>query len=466
MTERDATGGRGSALRFILQWERDARLSEFKCLGVAAWRLLRKQAVLQYLHSRGVRGKSNYNRPSLRQALCLLAGVGRSFSHLLRLRRRDYLFVGFPRRRLEQGCWVDPFSDALIELLGQDRALCIEKPFAGRHFRPARTRHLVDYDGPIALSALLSRLFFWIVLGVAWREVADLAARLAPTLQLPERGLRRRIAQAVLGFWIEVGCMSIALAIVRPRCLLLTSRWVHAPIIFACKRRGIRVCELQHGAVSREGYAYATMFDAALDPDWMLTFGTYWNDFDWGIPPDRVVAIGYRYIWQRRRSTPRPQAGRGKVMLVSKPGSNADLARWFAQIVQRHPGVQFILRLHPQDTYEWERRYPIGNAPNVTVSAEAYADLYDSFRGCSAVVGDDSTVLFEAAFFGLNVGLLNLDGTNASPALQYVGNYNFFEIRSLEQLEALLQPQPPSSQGGGSPFFAEFDVASFRRVVQ
>jgi hypothetical protein len=262
--------------------------------------------------------------------------------------------------------------------------------------------------------------------------------------------------------------MRAAMRVIRPEVVLLTSRWVHLPVIHAAKRSGARVAELQHGVPNLLGYKYSTVADAHVDPDWMLTFGEYWNDFDWGLPRDRVAAIGYRHLWQRRSALASrpgaPTAPLHDVMLVSQPEMSSRLAGRFEEIVDGNRDLRFLLKLHPQDIHGWAQRYPVGRRPNVVVCDSPSADILELFSKCRAVVGHNSTALFEASFFGLRVGILNWDGTNNCPALRYAGRYNLFELRSVAALRAMLSA-PATRPETGNPFLADFDARRFAQLT-
>jgi hypothetical protein len=451
----------GVEVESLLQWERDTGLFAPRWLGVSPWRLIRRELIVERLATRFGGGKRNYNEPGAAQLGRMLIGAIVSLWHLFRLRRRPYLFVGFPRRRKERGVWVDTFSDPLIEVLGEDDCVCLEKPFTGRHFRPARTRRLVYCDGIVLLAAVCATLLSWPAALLARRRLSAISGPVSLRIGIGEGRLRRLIARRVIHFRVEEAGMRLVVAIVRPRALLLTNRWTNAPAIRAAKRRGVRVFELQHGAVPVNAFGYATPFDPDLDPDWMLTFGTYWNRFDWGLPPGRAVAIGHCDTSRR--------AGGGEsrgecVMLVSRPRRHAEVSAWFDAIVRRHPGRRYVLRLHPQDVHDWHSRYPVGALANVETSSEEQENLYDAFASCNVVLGTDSTLLYEAASFGLKVGILNFDGLSASAALEYAGRCNFREIRDLADLDRLLAADT-ARDTGENPFFVQFDAGRFRELV-
>ncbi|CAN5354983.1 hypothetical protein BH24PSE2_BH24PSE2_03040 [soil metagenome] len=450
--------------RAIVRAEREHGLFDVRVLGVSLWRLIRVPVVESVLIREQSRDRFNQNRVAVDRVPHILASVARSLWHLTRLRRRRYLVLGFPRRRFEDGVWVDPFSDPLIESLEPDRVLCIEKPFVGEHRRPPRTSNLVYVDWLMAKSMLLSAIAFPVPLVLCRRRIGELARRIEHATGTPARTTRRLAAQAIVQFWVERVAARALLAAVQPRAVLLTIRRQHYAVIQACRLRGIPVFELQHGAIGEGGYKYTTPFDAAMDPDAFLSFGRFWNDLEWGLPDRRVHAIGFKYIVDRKARLG-SRLGRGrKVMLVSQPHVSRRLGRQFGAIVDAHPGEQFILKLHPQDVAQWADRYPLAERPNVAVHGEGPPDLYDLFADCSSVIGYDSTVLFEASFFGLKVGVLNLDGTNPCAALGFKGRYNFREIRNLRQVTDLLRGAPDEPEPD-NPFFAAFDEARFLHLL-
>ena len=229
-----------------------------------------------------------------------LGGVGLSLVHTLRLRRYRHLVIGFARRRLDGGVWVDTFFDPLIDLLGHDDTLCIERPFVGQHFRPARTQHVMYYDWVKAVATLSGRIFFWIVALRADASLEALARVVADRVGAPTKSIRHSLCIAYTKFGVELRCARFIVDRVAPRTLLLINRGINHALIAACRERGVKVYELQHGVMHVDGYKQGTQYDEQIDPHGFLTFGERWNRFNWGVPEDAVKVIGYRYIWQQR----------------------------------------------------------------------------------------------------------------------------------------------------------------------
>jgi hypothetical protein len=451
----------------LMTWERTEGLFDYRLNGIPLWRLVRSGQISAYLRRAGVRGRENYNRPQIANVVHFIAGVACSLAQTLRLRRYRYLFIGFARRRLDGGVWVDTFSDPLIDLMGRQDTLCIERPFGGRHFRPARTRHLLYYDWIKAASLVAGRLFAWIVALRGKASVNPIADLIANKLGAPAKPLRRAICRAYMQFWTERQCARFILRRVSPKAMLLVNRGINFGLIAACRERGVRVHELQHGVMQFTSFKHGTRYDERIDPETFLTFGECWTtQFDWGVPRGGARTLGYRYILEERTARRRTRRTAGSsVMLVSEPGCWQELSRAFGEMVARHPEVHFILKFHPQDIGDWRSRYPVGLAANVTAVEDPAADLYDLFGECRAVVGYASTVLYEASFFGLKVGLLNENGLNPSEALRYIGRFNFFELAVVEDFGRMLASDRLDESKEGNPFFAAFDQALFDELI-
>ncbi|MBA3565092.1 MAG: hypothetical protein H0W33_14020, partial [Gammaproteobacteria bacterium] len=169
--------------------------------------------------------------------------------------------MGFPRRRLENGEWVDPFSDPIIDMLGADQVLCVEKPFMGEHSRPPRTRGIVYFDWVTALSLVISQIGFFVPLIIFRGEISDLALKAHHVTGISRRRISLLAAKATVRFWFERLVARALLSIVRPQAVLLTIRRHHYPLIHVCRIRGIPIYELQHGAIAEGGYKYSTPYD-------------------------------------------------------------------------------------------------------------------------------------------------------------------------------------------------------------
>ena len=200
----------GRLIQELAAWEHEQGLFDYRLGGIPLWRLIRSDQISAFLNRAGVRGLDNYNRPRLGGLMRFLGGVGLSLVHTLRLRRYRHLVIGFARRRLDGGVWVDTFFDPLIDLLGHDDTLCIERPFVGQRFRPARTQHVMYYDWVKAVATLSGRIFFWIVALRADASLEALARVVADRVGAPTKSIRHSLCIAYTKFGVELDARDLS----------------------------------------------------------------------------------------------------------------------------------------------------------------------------------------------------------------------------------------------------------------
>jgi hypothetical protein len=194
---------------------------------------------------------------------------------------------------------------------------------------------------------------------------------------------------------------------VRPRVVVFDngSYTYHGESVGLFKDAGAYVAEPQHGWIgpSHAAYNYGLLFrEPALRralPDELLTFGAFWSDSI--RHPGRVTAIGKPHL--ERQAAVAPASRRPQVLVVS---SRTDPEQTDALVVELRELLDdawsIVFRPHPGERNEAARRYPrLSAASGVTVDEEP--DVYESLKRTTVVVGEASTVLFEARAFGCDV---------------------------------------------------------------
>lgn len=171
------------------------------------------------------------------------------------------------------------------------------------------------------------------------------------------------------------------------------------------KDAGVYVVEPQHGWIgpSHPAYNFGKLFARPELrrglPDEVLTFGSFWTD---GIRhPGRVTSIGKPHL---ERQAALASGGRPKEILVVS--SRTDPAATDAFVMQLRSGLpdswSIVFRPHPGEREQTAERYPrLAEAEGVSVDLEP--DVYESLKRSRVVLGEASTVLFEATAFGCHV---------------------------------------------------------------
>ena len=171
------------------------------------------------------------------------------------------------------------------------------------------------------------------------------------------------------------------------------------------KDAGAWVAEPQHGWIgpSHAAYNYGGAFDRAelrrAVPDEVLTFGTYWSSSI--RHPGIVTAIGKPHLERQAASA---SATRPRRILVVSSRTDPDATDEFVVGLRAALGDEWaiVFRPHPGERSETGRRYPRLSADAGVVIDDA-ADVYETLKRSAVVIGEASTVLFEARAFGCRV---------------------------------------------------------------
>jgi len=171
------------------------------------------------------------------------------------------------------------------------------------------------------------------------------------------------------------------------------------------KDAGIHVVEPQHGWIgpSHPAYNFGRVFSrpemARALPDEVLTFGSFWSESI--RHPGRVTAIGKPHL-ERQAAVSR--ARKEKQVLIVSSRTEPDRTDAFVVDLRAMLGADWrvVFRPHPGERDESGERYPRLSA-DPTVMIDDNADVYESLKSATAVVGEASTVLFEARAFGCRV---------------------------------------------------------------
>lgn len=436
----------------IFEWEEAEGIYEHRVDGVPLWRLVRNTTIIENSVAQNLENAHRVTTVGVKDALVLAKGYLRSVTQLASIPRADLLFWGVGRRQKTCDGFISPLIDPIINELPQFGSLFFERPLAGKHLEPATTRNLIWYDAPKVHARLKARISN--SLPASQQVVVDkLALSVAKRFSVREDRIRRRLQIELSAFRHEKAAAARALAKVKPKAVLLTNRWVNFGVIAACRTSGIPCYEIQHGAVGHVGFKYHTPYSRVIDPNGFLVFASEWLTREWGMPRDQVHNIGAPFIWSERERTKSVLRG-SKVMLISQPNLSAELNAAFEEICRAFPEQQFLLQLHPQDRHLVASRYAVSRFPNVELAPVDRA-LYESFGDCHSVIGQDSTSLLEASFFGLKVGLLNLRGAIRNPIREKIGKYNFFCAAGIDEIaEMFASPRKEEALKGNGYFDA------------
>lgn len=175
----------------------------------------------------------------------------------------------------------------------------------------------------------------------------------------------------------------------------------YAPFIKAAHDLGIRVIELQHGAITTDHLAYhadsyitQNKEFATYIPDCLCTFGEYWKQYvDWKY---EIIPVGNPHLNRYIK-----QYADVKVindfLVISQPAIREYILPFVKDLAAIYSNKKIVLRLHPRDGIDCYKEI-IDKFPNISLSF-SYTNLYKDISQAHYVIGGYSTCLFEAMAF-------------------------------------------------------------------
>lgn len=172
--------------------------------------------------------------------------------------------------------------------------------------------------------------------------------------------------------------------------------------------------ELQHGVIYDHhlGYSYPENETKTTFPDYLLTFGEFWNEnARFPISDDRVIPVGYPYLEQRLDKYDDVEPAE-QLLFISQGTIGRELSQ-FALKVHEDNRIdhEVVYKLHPGEYDRWEDEYPWLAESDMRVIDESEPPLYRLFAESSAQIGVGSTAVYEGLCFGLETFVFEVDGS-------------------------------------------------------
>lgn len=176
------------------------------------------------------------------------------------------------------------------------------------------------------------------------------------------------------------------------------------------KKKKIPVIELQHGEVGTIHVAYNFYKKMRLSsfPDYFFSFGQYEKEnVRFPISRDKIIPVGYPEL-EKYCSTYNKKKRNKKVILFISQGleSIAKYANIVAEKLDSQK-YQVVFQLHPKEYYDWNKK--IGRflkCSNIKVIGSFEHTIHESLSNADWVIGNYSSVLYEALMFDVKVCIL------------------------------------------------------------
>ena len=185
----------------------------------------------------------------------------------------------------------------------------------------------------------------------------------------------------------------------------------------SAKSSNIPIAEIQHGFIDINNHAYnvgdrlkENSSLKTLFPDYILSFGNYWSSF-YNVPIREHINLGFLNI-ENNKNKYYSCSISPTILIISSSLNPEEIIEYTLKInlIAKQKNTKIIFRPRPSEISDFKNKYSLLQEEE-NIKIDTSQDIYKTFSLCNTVIGDYSTVLFEAIYFAKSVFMLK---TNTS----------------------------------------------------
>ena len=401
-------------LRMLAERELANNCQDVKVNGFSLLSYLRYDLRQLYLESQGyntLTSRSSHNKKAI------IKSVVKSFFQISELfwKRPQirYVFNAFPRVESINNRYVDKFTDPLIGLCNlHEKSIILEHSRGGVHLSPRLYEDILVYSDFLDFRSKILAHLYYLFWGATHKKVFENAYRAMKSTY--GEVLKKKE-------FLFVSC----------RCLIYTNSYYHffkrlkvqfvigparnyqKACFYAANKLGIQTIEIQHGITYGETIMYSGYRDESLMPKLFLAFGDNKPSNVYGIDESRIVNIGWALTELIKAFPPILHVGPKDILVISDPEITKPLLKSVFQLAEENPQIHFYIRPHPHEFLSKEQLSQIERSPNISVQ-DNKINISVVLQSFTHVIGENSTVLYEALSEGKKVGKLYFEGLHPS----------------------------------------------------
>lgn len=401
-------------IREISCKEQSAHLHEIKINNISLYTLVRRTTRERLLKEAGlVVMRANHSFYDVSKINVIKSCII-SFLHILKIcifsRTYSTVFLSFQRMDSVNGVYLDKFTDPLIESLPNDDYIIFEMSFGGFHRQPRLHSSHVCYIDFVHLFAKCSFFLTYVFFYLKYKKKITL---LCDTMHssFNVKFNYHRCGKEIYIRLVSIKILKFILKKISARRILGPSRDNLTYMLLISKQLNIKCFELQHGITYGETIMYSGAYDKMMIPDIFLAFGDNKPLNVYGIDERRIFNIGWAFHDYIKKL---PQEGncQGKaVLVISDPEITDAIFKIVLKLAKANPEITFYIRPHPHEVVTAQNMEIIRGHNNINIQNKNI-NITVTLQGFKYVIGENSTVLYEALAINKRVGKLFSEGLN------------------------------------------------------
>ena len=218
-------------------------------------------------------------------------------------------------------------------------------------------------------------------------------------------------------YFLKYEYFKTLLSIIKPKVILVEGLcYSRFYITCAANELSIKTGELQHGFIDKNNHAYNLSEQLAQHksighyyPDYFLSFGPYWQSV-MNIPTE-YIPIGFSFL-ENFVTEQTLSKNANSILVISNSINPDEIIKFTLKLneIAKSRKVKIVFRPSPRERSNLKELYrQLMDDENIKIDSNL--NVFDSFLNHKTVVGDYSTVLFEAIDFNKSIYLFNTAST-------------------------------------------------------
>ncbi len=447
-------------IREIHSIERDLHLNSYTIGGIPIWRIVRFSTRIHYINTI-VKYEDSTSKLDIigKRTVSCCSGFWKFF-----FRKNATIIFPFSRLVYDEQQYLDKFTDPIIEESGyaEKNYIIVDPPNYQGDYKRLHKKNTISNENRTIFRQILRRLFVFVFKLIQFKSVDNLFSSIKEPFKLPDNYINV-INRKLALFFADYYYFKIWFSILKPKRVLLVYREAHFPEIAACKALSISTAEFQHGITLDDTTSYTGEYDKRIDPDYFLIFGDYWYGPQFGMPLERIIQVGWAYgNYIKKRFELSIKQPDNAVLVISSSEISEQILDALSFLSNTSVDVHFHIRQHPNESYDARLMEKLKAIPN----AQVVSNKIDSAKVLpqySVVIGENSSVLYEALSYGCKVGMLNICGLHAAINIPRIQD-SFTIINKIEDFESFMSHT--SNEENHNAFYSEFRVDSFKSFIE
>ena len=216
------------------------------------------------------------------------------------------------------------------------------------------------------------------------------------------------------------------------------------PIIPAAKLCNIAVYELQHGITYGESVTYSGYRDPMFIPDYFLAYGNMSKTDKYGIDVEKIKVMGFAFNDYLQKFNKAEAVSPQDVLVISDPEITDKMISICLLFAKANPNISLYFRPHPGEILSEEQTKNLLKLNNIHLNDNTQNILVTLYQ-FKHIIGENSTVLYEALSYGKKVGRLYMNGLAPKDLDKDDPDY-FWRIEDADSFKKFIDASPEAKK--------------------